>query len=443
MEKQDDPKAVMSVYGFAEEATKFDLRHPLWHQRMPRLAHAIDLAFTRIQTMNTPEEKFVYFYGTLIAEDFMEILLVPVNGYGVAAMKLLRSMYEHTVTLCYLHDHPDEVGKFMAYDHVQQYKLVRPIGDTFGPGVLPPQTVEDVERRYAQVKEQFMVTDCKKCDTKKVNHTWNKLDFVSMAKKTGAIGTLIVPGYFFPLRHAHSTFRTITDRLEKRDGHLGFQRESQPKLADEALMTAHNCLLVALEIQNERFKVEGLEAEMQACLRDWAEIWSLDSLLLKDDGESDSNVKRTTVNAPTKEPAIRSEITDHHEDGMKEKEEEIKPASPTEVLPPEDATKEDEGEAPFTFLEYLDSDRGHEIAKEVLSLWKELQKVTIGSKSDQTKEELRRNHEAWRLGIVMQTALAGVVIVTAGVLAWHSKMDATIAGFLGVALGYVLGRKTS
>ena len=53
------------------------------------------------------------------------------------------------------------------------------------------------------------------------------------------------------------------------------------------------------------------------------------------------------------------------------------------------------------------------------------------------------NHEAWRLGIVMQTALAGVVIVTAGVLAWHSKMDATIAGFLGVALGYVLGRKTS
>jgi hypothetical protein len=29
-----------------------------------------------------------------------------------------------------------------------------------------------------------------------------------------------------------------------------------------------------------------------------------------------------------------------------------------------------------------------------------------------------------------------------GVLAWHSKMDATIAGFLGVALGYVLGRKT-
>jgi hypothetical protein len=183
MENQSDPQAVMSVYGFAEEATKFDLRHPLWHQRMPRLAHAIDLAFTRTHTMDTPEEKFVYFYGTLIAEDFMEILLMAVNGYGVAAMKLLGSMYEHTVTLRYLHDHPDEVGTFMAYDHVQQYKLMRPIVETFGTGVLPPETVADVERRYEEVKNQFMVTDCRKCGTKGINHTWNKLDFRSDGEK--------------------------------------------------------------------------------------------------------------------------------------------------------------------------------------------------------------------------------------------------------------------
>jgi len=124
-------------------------------------------------------------------------------------------------------------------------------------------------------------------------------------------------------------------------------------------------------------------------------------------------------------------------------ESEIKQANHAEVLSPVNETKEEEQQeqVPFTFLEYLDSDRGHEIAKEVLSLWKELQKATIGSKSEQTKEELKRNHEAWRLGILLQTILAVVVIVTAGALAWHSKMDATLAGFLGVALGYVLGRK--
>jgi len=118
---------------------------------------------------------------------------------------------------------------------------------------------------------------------------------------------------------------------------------------------------------------------------------------------------------------------------------EIKTPEPSEVLPPQG---EDTEESPLTFLEYLDSDRGHEIAKSVLGLWKELQQATLGSKSEETKEQLRRNHEAWRLGITLQTGLGAVVIITAGVLAWHSKMDATIAGFLGVALGYVLGRKT-
>jgi hypothetical protein len=121
-------------------------------------------------------------------------------------------------------------------------------------------------------------------------------------------------------------------------------------------------------------------------------------------------------------------------------EDELKKAEQSEVLSPENAGEQ---EAPFTFLDYLDSDRGHEIAKTVLGLWKELQQATLGSKSEETKEQLRRNHEAWRLGIVMQTALAGVVIVTGGILAWHSKMDAPIAGFLGVALGYVLGRGRS
>lgn len=118
---------------------------------------------------------------------------------------------------------------------------------------------------------------------------------------------------------------------------------------------------------------------------------------------------------------------------------EIKQTEPSEVLPPEGEKAE---ESPFTFLEYLDSDRGHEIAKKVLELWKDLQQTTLGSKSEETKEQLRRQHEAWRLGVTMQTALGAIVIITAGLLAWHAKMDATIAGFLGVALGYVLGRKT-
>lgn len=36
--------------------------------------------------------------------------------------------------------------------------------------------------------------------------------------------------------------RLSFDRLENKDGHLIFEPESQPKLADVALVTAHNCI---------------------------------------------------------------------------------------------------------------------------------------------------------------------------------------------------------
>jgi phosphoenolpyruvate synthase/pyruvate phosphate dikinase len=272
--------APSSLYGFADAATAFDKRHPQWTAVMPRLEALINLAFTRTQVMNTPIDKFVYFYGNLVAEDFMELFLMAVNGYGFAAMKLLRSMYEHTVTLKYLHEHPDELQAFFDFDRVQQYKLTKQIMDTFGEGALPQEIVATTERGYAEIKDKFMVKSCKSktCSEQRVGHTWSKLDFVSMAKRAGAIGSVIVPNYFVPLRHAHSTFRTMTERLDMDDNQMSFRRESQPKEADQALMAAHNCLLVALEVQKERFNISGLEELLQSSCRDWAMVWSPESL---------------------------------------------------------------------------------------------------------------------------------------------------------------------
>ncbi len=269
-------------FGYPEEGEKFQQRHPLWPERFMNLVKAFDMAFSRVAVMSEPEDKFVYLYGRMCVEDFMEILLVCGNSYGAAGMKLLRTMYEHTVTLRYLHEHPDEVDTFMNYHHVQQYKLMKPILETFGRNVLSSETVADVERKYAEVRDEFMVTDCKKCGTKRLNHTWNKLDFVSMAKQTGGIGTLIVGGYFLPLRHAHSTFGGLTERLELTNERMGFQADAQPEMADQALMLAHNIILNVMELQNERFKIEGLGEQLQTCLRDYLEIWVPDSPLLLD-----------------------------------------------------------------------------------------------------------------------------------------------------------------
>ena len=106
----------------------------------------------------------------------------------------------------------------------------------------------------------------------RLNHSWNKLDFVAMAKKTGELGTLIIPGYYMPMRHAHPTFGGLSERLEVVDGHMGLQADAQPEIADRSLTTAHNCILNALNVQGSHFNIEGLEEALRVCYRDFLRL---------------------------------------------------------------------------------------------------------------------------------------------------------------------------
>lgn len=271
-----------AIYGFPDECRKFDDRHPLWQEIMPNLERALNIAFTRVQVMDGSADKFVYFFGRVCLEDFMEILLVSYHGYGVAASKLVRSMYEHSVTLRYLHEHPAEVETFINYYLVQNDKLISRLVETFGDSILPAETIAEARRKAAEVKQDFMVPVCDHPGAKmRLNHTWNKLDFVAMAKRTGDLGKLIIPGYYMPLRHAHATFAGLTERLEIVNGQMSLKTDAQPDMADRSLITAHNCILNALEVQKEHFKIEGLEEAMQVCFRDFVRVWSPDSPLLK------------------------------------------------------------------------------------------------------------------------------------------------------------------
>jgi hypothetical protein len=49
--------------------------------------------------------------------------------------------------------------------------------------------------------------------------------------------------------------------------------ESDPKLIDRSLMTAHVCLVDAIRVQEERFKLEGLAEALQICKQDFGRVW--------------------------------------------------------------------------------------------------------------------------------------------------------------------------
>jgi hypothetical protein len=275
----DEP--LQASYGYPEEWAAFSQNHQEFLKRFSNIENAIRVAFQRIHQTTQPLERTVYFQGRLIVEDFMEILLLCGNGYGIGAQKLVRGMYERAVSARYLMSHPDEVDNFLDFHRVADYKFLVAIEQSMSPDVFSAEQTSKIRSDYESVKEQFTVSDCKLCGTTRMNHTWSKVDIVSMARKTKNLWPFVLPGYYMPMREAHSTVGAIFSRIDPesaaRDAGLIFDGELQRDRAHTALLTAHMILLDALELQREFFKIEELGPIMQACMADYTEIWKGES----------------------------------------------------------------------------------------------------------------------------------------------------------------------
>jgi hypothetical protein len=261
------------VFGFQEEWRDFEKRNAPFLERFANLEKAINIAFLRTPLLSEPIDRFVLTYGKVCVQDFNEILLCCGNGAGLAAQKLLRGLYERAVTLRYLHENPAEIDDFLDYYHVGQRKLMLACQDTMGAATFPPDQVTDIEAAFKAVKEKFMVTACEDCGTKRLNHTWSKLDFVAMAKKT-SLGPLYAIAYTLPLRHAHATVGSMLSQLEvSGSGGMAFVDGPQRNDADKALRIAHNVFLDVLRVQDEHFDLPALEAQNKICSQDFVDIW--------------------------------------------------------------------------------------------------------------------------------------------------------------------------
>lgn len=201
------------LYGYPEEWKSFAMRHQQFTRRFVNIDKALHTAFQRIHQTTGPTERTIYFLGRLGVEEFAEVLLLCGNGYGIGAQKLIRRMYERAVTARYLFTHPEETDNYLAFHRVTDYKLMGAIQSSMSPDVFSPEMAQKVKAEYEAVKERFMVTDCKTCETKRLNYTWSKTDIVSMAYQDKILWPLVVPAYYLPMREFHSTMGAIFSRL--------------------------------------------------------------------------------------------------------------------------------------------------------------------------------------------------------------------------------------
>ncbi len=107
---------------------------------------------------------------------------------------------------------------------------------------------------------------------------------------------------------------------------------------------------------------------------------------------------------------------------------------PVDAQPPNEPVAEEdndheEGGWPALF-EFLDTDRGHELANRILAVFE---------KHKERDATLR--HRAWRLSTWVQAAVFVIALGVAAYLDIKGHLDPAIATLIGTLVGYILGRR--
>jgi hypothetical protein len=193
----------------------------------------------------------------------------------LAALKILRGMYERAVTSVYLFENPEEADRFLDYDKVHKYRAYNHAKNLreFAPS-LPPTEVQRIKDDYDAVKSLYSEEICKPCQKTRIMGSWTKLDTASMAHKTGkGYADLYYNAFYRPTLEVHTTVSSIHRRLSRTsDGLMSFKAEAQRVEARHAVLMAHHLLIGVLLEQNKRFSL-GLDGEVTAVINEFKRLY--------------------------------------------------------------------------------------------------------------------------------------------------------------------------
>jgi hypothetical protein len=111
-------------FGFPDEWAAFEGQHAKFLEALDALTETINCVKCRTFHNSCPADEIVFFLGSVVSEDFTEVWLLAGNGLGTGAMKVLRGMYERTVTAAYISKFPEQVKPFSDYGQIAHRRLL-------------------------------------------------------------------------------------------------------------------------------------------------------------------------------------------------------------------------------------------------------------------------------------------------------------------------------
>jgi len=255
--KRQRKQPLQFIFGVQEAQRSFSRRHQPLLKEYGNLRMAEDFIISRAtKTMkNDMKDKIIYFLTRQVFEDFDEILLLCGNGKSTGALKILRGMFERTVTVCYLQKNQAEIERYHKYYYVRRRKETNSLKRDF-PNTLSDQLLARFEKEYEEVKGMFQVPRCEVCKVKECkpcaklrdNHNWSRKDIIQLAREAGNFDAVIWVGYYVPMQESHPTAQAITHRVvfNKRDK-WNYVEGPKPDMDRHTFVVAHFLVVRAIE----------------------------------------------------------------------------------------------------------------------------------------------------------------------------------------------------
>ncbi len=266
-------EALNVAFGLKEEWQHFSQTFLPFLKVQPALLELFEPVFLRTMRTSSKAETVVYSLGRLILEEFTEILLLCGNGYGVAASKILRGMYERAVTAAYLAKYPEEVDAFLRYHKIHMGKMLKHVDPSDLKEVFSEEKVSAIESEYEEARKDFQEPVCKKCGTTRTLSSWSRLDTLSMAKKADKkLARQYLYCYFLPTLQIHSTMQALFEQMKYSGATLTFDPDAQRHAVEVAMEAAHLLILEVMDAQNIYFNL-GLAEDIAKRRGEWVEAW--------------------------------------------------------------------------------------------------------------------------------------------------------------------------
>jgi hypothetical protein len=203
--------------------------------------------------------KIVRALSKIIANDFGALLLLAENGYGIEAAKIARTMFEASVNIAYLRQHPEELDNFIDYHDLTNHKLYEHL-KVFAPAAaaaLPAADVEETRLKYEAIKDRY-----------EVKTRWTRDDLSKRAEQVN-----VLPLY----RMLYSTLSGLIhgDIRAIRFYGTGMNVEMSPSMTwvPESLAIGHHAVLTSLD---DYLKVSDVDAhdEFEAVRKVYHDAWA-------------------------------------------------------------------------------------------------------------------------------------------------------------------------